>query len=188
MKRAIIEGEAYSDIGDVYDFFMDFENYVKYSEYVDDIRVVEDGDHPEWEMDFRWWIIRYTTRSKLLDYEENDYIEWQVTKDVDIRGRWEFDEVGDSKTQVSLELLYDPAGASKVNPISFLPTARLIQIARPVVDRHVSKVLRRVAEEVEGEPREVDYTIRAGGVEGEDEFLALLPDDKIKDDKKEKAG
>jgi len=181
MKRAVIEGRSYAPVDEVYDFFMDFENYVKYSEYVKDIRVVDDGDQPEWAMDFRWWLIRYTTKSKLVDYEENKYIEWEVTKDVDIRGRWDFEEVDDEETKVTLELLYDPEGATKVNPLNFFPTKRLIQIARPVVDRHVSKVLRRVAEEVEGEPREVDYTIRAGGTESEDEFLALLPDDKIDD-------
>lgn len=182
MKRAIIEGESYAPVDDIYDFFMDFQNYGKYSEYVENVRVVEDGDHPEWAMDFRWWIIRYTARSKLVDYVENEYIEWEVTKDVDIHGRWEFEETEEGGTRVRLELLYDPEGATRVNPLSFFPTARLIQIARPVVDRHVSKVLRRVAEEVEGEEREVDYTIRAGGSEDEDEFLALLPDDKIKDD------
>jgi ribosome-associated toxin RatA of RatAB toxin-antitoxin module len=181
MKRAIIEGKSYAPVDDVYDFFMDFNNYVKYSEYVADIRVVEDGDYPEWEMDFRWWMIRYTTRSKLIDYEENDYIEWKVTKDVDIQGRWEFEEVGDEETDVRLEVLYDPKGATKVNPLSFLPTERLIQVARPVANRHVSKVLRRVADEIEGEPREVDYTIRPGGMEDEDEFLALVPEEKIED-------
>jgi ribosome-associated toxin RatA of RatAB toxin-antitoxin module len=181
MKRAIVEGMSYAPVDDIYGFFMDFENYVKYSEYVDDIRVLEDGDHPEWELDFKWWIIRYTTRSKLIDYEENDYIEWEVTKDVDIKGRWEFDEVDDEETAVRLEIMYDPKGASKVNPIGFLPTERLIQVARPVADRHVSKVLRRVAEEVEVEPRDVDYTIRPGGVEDEDEFLALVPEERLED-------
>ena len=181
MKRAIIEGTSYAPVGDVYDFFMDFENYVKYSEYVADIRVVEDGDYPEWEMDFRWWVIRYTTRSKLVDYEEDEYIEWKVTKDVDIHGRWEFDEVGDEETEVRLEIMYDPKGASKVNPLSFLPTERLIQVARPVANRHVSKVLRRAADEIEGEPREVEYTIRPGGMEEEDEFLALVPEEKLED-------
>jgi len=182
MKRAVIEGKSYAPVEDVYDFFMDFKNYVKYSEYVKDIRVLEDGDHPEWAMDFQWWLIRYTAQSKLLEYEENEFIEWEVTKDVNIRGRWDFEEVKDDETKISLELLYDPEGASKVNPLNFFPTKRLIQIARPVVDRHVSKVLRRVADEIEGEPRDVDYSISPGGAEGEDEFLALLPDDKIKDD------
>jgi ribosome-associated toxin RatA of RatAB toxin-antitoxin module len=181
MKRGIIEGESYAPVEDIYDFFMDFQNYGKYSEYVDDVRVV-DEEYPEWELDFRWWIIRYTARSRLVDHEENEYIEWMVTKDVDIRGRWEFEELDDEKTQVRLEVIYDPKGASKVNPLNFFPTARLIQIARPVVDRHVSKVLRRVAEELEGEPREVDYTVRPGGVEDHDEFLALVPEEKIEDE------
>jgi hypothetical protein len=56
-------------------------------------------------------------------------------------------------------------------------------MARPVVDRHVSKVLRRVAEEVEGEPRDVEYTIRPADPSENDEFLALVPDDRIQKDK-----
>lgn len=179
MKKAIIEGESYAPVDEVYDFFMDFDNYGKYSEYVERVRVVEDGDYPEWAIDFKWWIVRYTARSKLVDYEENDYIEWQVTKDVDVHGMWRFEEVDDEHTHVELELLYDPKGASKANPLNFFPTERLIQIARPVVDRHVSTVLRRVAEEVEGEPRDVDYTIRPADPSDKDEFLALVPDDKV---------
>lgn len=182
MKKAIIEGDAYAPADDVYDFFMDFENYGKYSEYVESVRVVEDGDYPEWEINFRWWIVRYAARSKLVDYEEGEYIEWQVTKDVDVHGMWRFEEVGDEHTHVELELLYDPKGASKANPLNFFPTKRLIQMARPVVDSHVSKVLRRVAAEVEGKPRDIDYTIRPADPTENDEFLALVPDDKVQRD------
>lgn len=181
MKKAIIEGEAYAPVEDVYNFFMDFENYGKYSKYVEDVHVVEDGDHPEWEIDFRWWIVRYAARSKLVDYEENEYIEWQVTKDVDVHGMWRFEET-EKGTHVELELLYDPKGASKANPLNFFPTRRLIQMARPVVDRHVSRVLRRVAAEVEGEPRDIDYTIRPADPSENDEFLALVPDEKVQHD------
>jgi ribosome-associated toxin RatA of RatAB toxin-antitoxin module len=183
MKKAVLEGEAYAPVEDVYDFFMDFKNYGKYSEYVDEVRVVENGGLPEWEIDFKWWIVRYTARSKLVDYEENDYIEWQVTKDVDVHGMWKFEEVDDEHTHVELDLLYDPRTASKANPLTFFSTQRLIAMARPVVDRHVSKVLRRVANEIEGKPREVDYTIRPADPTENDEFLALLPDDRIQSDK-----
>jgi hypothetical protein len=44
-------------------------------------------------------------------------------------------------------------------------------------------VLRRVAEEVEGEPRDVEYTIRPADPSENDEFLALVPDDRIQKDK-----
>jgi len=182
MKKAVLEGETYAPVDDVYEFFMDFKNYGKYSEYVKDVRVVSNGDLPEWEIEFRWWIVRYTARSKLVDYKKNEYIEWQVTKDVDVHGMWNFEETEDG-THVELELLYDPKGASKANPLAFFPTKRLIQMARPVVDRHVSKVLRRVAEEVEGEPRDVEYTIRPADPTENDEFLALVPDDRIQKDK-----
>ncbi len=183
MKKAVLEGEAYAPVGDVYDFFMDFGNYGKYSEYVKDVRVVGNGDLPEWEIEFRWWIVRYTARSKLVDYEENEYIEWQVTKDVDVHGMWRFEEVDENHTHVELDLLYDPKTASKANPLRFISTKRLIRMVRPVLDRHVSKVLRRVAAEVEGEPRDVDYTIRPADPTDNDEFLALMPDDRIKSDK-----
>jgi hypothetical protein len=58
-------------------------------------------------------------------------------------------------------------------------------MARPVVDRHVSKILRSVADEIEGQPREVDYTIRPADPTENDEFLALVPDDRIQSDNTE---
>ncbi len=178
MKKAVIEADSYAPVEEVFDFIRDFENYEKYSKYVSDIRRVSD-DGPEWEIDFEWWIVNYTARSKLVEVEENEYIEWQVTKDVDVVGRWEFDEVDDEHTKIRLHLWYDPQGASKANPLRYFPTKRLIQIAKPVGDRHARDVLRKVAAEVEGEEREVDYTIRPAEQDEGDQLLAMFPDDKI---------
>lgn len=178
MKKAVIEADSYAPVEEVYDFMEDFGNYGQYSKFIDEIRVVDDGDQPEWEVDFEWWIVSYTARSKVLDKQENEYIEWQVTKDVDVAGRWEFDEVGPEHTKITLHLWYDPKGASKANPLQYFPTRRLIQIAKPVADRHVRDVLRKVAEEIEGEARDVDYTLYADEPEDgeEDQFLYLVPD------------
>lgn len=181
MKRAVIEADSYAPVERVFEFIRDFENYEKYSKYVSDIRRVDDGEEPEWEIDFNWWIVKYTARSKLVEVEENEYIEWQVTKDVDVVGRWEFDEVGPEHTKIRLHLWYDPKGASKANPLQYFPTRRLIQIAKPVGDRHAREVLKKVAAEVEGEEREVDYTIRPAEPEEGDQLLAMFPEDKIDD-------
>ncbi|MFW5929717.1 MAG: SRPBCC family protein, partial [Halobacteriota archaeon] len=83
MKKAVVEAEAYAPVEDVYALIEDFEGYGDFSEYVNDIRVVDDGENPEWEIEFRWWIVSYTARSKVLEQEENEYIEWRLTKDVD---------------------------------------------------------------------------------------------------------
>ncbi|MDY7081515.1 MAG: SRPBCC family protein [Halobacteria archaeon] len=176
MRKAVIEGEAYAPASDVYDFFMDFENYGDYSEYVDDVRLVRDGDHPIWEIDFHWWILKYTAKSCLVDYEEDEYIEWKVIKDVNVRGVWEFEETDDDdeKTNISLRIWYDPSDASKANPLRYMPTDELISLIKPVFSRHVDKVLRRVAAEIEGEPRDVDYTVKHVSNDGGDDFLDLV--------------
>lgn len=170
MKKAVIEGDAYAPVEDVYSFFMDFDSYGRYSEYVDRIRRVGDM---EWEITFKWWKARYTSRSRVVDYEENEYIEWEVTKDVKVQGIWRFEEVDDEHTRISLHLWYDPRDASKANPLRYVPTSRLIALAKPVLRRHVDTVLRRITEELEGRPRDVDYTVevRRGG---RDEFLDFL--------------
>ncbi len=179
MKKAVIEAESYAPVEDVFDVIEDFRGYGDYSEFVEDIRVVDDGDQPEWEIDFSWWIVNYTARSKVLAVEEDEYIEWKVTKDVDVQGRWEFHEEGEEHTRVELHLWYDPEGATKANPLRYFPTHRLMQLAKPVANRQMKKVLRKLAEELEDEPREVDYSIRVEKTDegaDEDHFLYMLSD------------
>lgn len=170
MKKAVIEGDIHASVEEVYSFFMDFDSYGRYSEYVRSVRRVGDM---EWRITFEWWRARYTSRSRVVDYRENEYIEWKVTKDVAVRGVWRFSEAGDDRTRVTLELWYDPSDAGKANPLRFVPTSRLISLAKPVLRRHVDTVLRRIAAELEGEPREVDYTVRVERG-SRDDFLDFL--------------
>jgi ribosome-associated toxin RatA of RatAB toxin-antitoxin module len=185
MKKATLEATAYAPVEDVYDFFMDFENYAKYSGYVERIRTVREGDYPEWAITFKWWIVRYTFRSQLLDYAEHEHIEWELTKDVDVRGKWRFeettDEDGEPATDVELDLWYDPRSVSKMNPVPLFPTSRLIRIVKPVAARHINTVLQRVTQELEGEPREVNFILRYEDTGDFDEFLELVPDDNVEE-------
>ncbi|MFB6283077.1 MAG: SRPBCC family protein [Halobacteria archaeon] len=179
MKKATIVAEAYASKEDVYDFLMDFKNYTKYSKYAKNTRLVVDGENPEWEIDFRWWLVKYTAKSKVTDYRKPDFIEWRVVKDADVRGEWHLEEIGDEHTRLQLDLRYDPKGASKANPLWYFPTDKLIKLAKPVVLRHVNNVLRNVTKELEGEPREANFKILYEDTGEEDQFLELVPDDNL---------
>ena len=182
MKKATIVAEAYASKQDVYDFLMDFKNYTKYSKYAKDTRLVHDGEQPEWEIDFRWWMVKYTARSKVTDYRPPDYIKWRVIKDADVRGEWHLEELNEEQTRLQLDLRYDPRGASKANPLKYFPTDKLIRLAKPVVIRHVNNVLRNVTEELEGEPRAANFKIMYEDTGEEDEFLELVPDKYLEGD------
>ncbi len=181
LRKAIAEAKFKAPIEDIYSFFLNFKNYKEHTEYAKDIREIRSN---EWEMDWKWWIVGYTSRSKLVDYKKNKYIEWKVTKDVKARGRWEFEELDENTTKVRLKLLYDPKGAEKANPLSFIPASVLVGLAKPILKRQISKILKRVAKEVEGKPREVDFAIKFGKTTKPDYFFQAIKDtaDEIKEE------
>lgn len=157
MEKVVFETEVYAPKEEVYDFLMRFEDYGKYSEHVKNVRVVR-RDPLEWEITIKWWKIRYTARSRLTNYVENERIEWEVVKDVRARGVWLLEETEEG-TKVKLKVWYEPSDADKVNPLRFVPTSRLISLVKPVVKREGKRVLRRVVSDLEGKPRKVDLKI-----------------------------
>lgn len=48
---------------EVYAFLVDFPQYAKYSEFIQEVRRVSDGDPVEYDLEFAWWKLSYTARS-----------------------------------------------------------------------------------------------------------------------------
>ncbi len=181
MKKAVIEAEIYAESGEIYDFLMDLENYGKYSGYVSDVRVLDDSENPVWEIDFSWWIVNYTARSKVVDHERPRYVEWRVIKDADIRGIWELEELENGNTHVELKIWYERGSASKANPMRFIPTSRLVKLVKPVASSHIRKVLRRITRDLEGEERDIDFEFKYRGDSSESNFADVVSDTKKSD-------
>lgn len=162
MDKVEFETTVYAPRSDVYDFLVEFENYGRYSDKIDDVTVV--GDDPlEWEISVSWWLLSYTARSAVTQRVENQRIDWEITKDVDAWGSWILEDTEsedrryDDATRVVLEAEYDPEHADR---LSSLPTSKLVSLAKPVVIKEGRRVLRRVVGDLEGRRRNVDLNVR----------------------------
>lgn len=79
---------------EVYEFLLDFPRYGRYSEHLKEVRQFGDGTPgTEYELDFAWWKITYTTRSRVTDVAEPERIDWRIVKDVDAVGSWHVEKL-----------------------------------------------------------------------------------------------
>jgi uncharacterized membrane protein len=157
-----VSTEVYLPPGEVYEFLLDFPGYAEYSEHLSAVRQHGDGaPGTEYELDFAWWKLGYTARSRVTGVDPPDRIDWRVVEDVDAVGRWEVDRLDDETTCVTLVIEYAPdsAEADSFDLPRFVSLDWVVEKVTPKVRAEAERVVRRIVADLEGERREVDVEI-----------------------------
>jgi len=168
MGRLDLTTTIHAPPADVYDFLLDVEGFPAYSEYVRGVtRRGDGGAGTEYGVALAWWKLTYTVRFRVVDLDPPERVVWRVVEDVESELVWHLepttvdDPAVDEATAVTLTARYDPEtadrGALTLPP--FVPTSRVVAMARPVVRREAERILERVVADLEGEPREATLTI-----------------------------
>jgi uncharacterized membrane protein len=158
---------------EVYEFLLGFRNYAQYSEHLRSVRQFGDGDAgTEYELEFAWWKLTYTARSKVLELEPPERIEWRIIKDIDAAGRWlveeidgaETGETSEPRTEVTFVAEYAPDSADDgiVDLPRFVSLGWVAEKIKPKIEREAERVVRRVVADLEGERRDVELRVEAG--------------------------
>jgi len=161
---------VYAPPEELYEFLVDFPGYARYSEYLD--RVRQDGDgtvDTRYALQFSWWKLSYTARSEVTGVDPPERIDWRIVKDIDASGYWEITPTDppdgvDVATAVVLHIEYDAssATASAVDLPKLVSMGRVIEKVKPLVRTEATRIVRRVVDDIEGEPRDADVEIRTG--------------------------
>lgn len=167
MERLKLSTDIYAPPEEIYEFLMDFESYTEYSEYAERVDARGDGDiGTEYEIEFRWWKLSYAARSRVVDLDPPNQIEWKLTKDIVARGRWEFADISEESdrspaSEVSITVQFDPASAdpSGLNLPRFVDFDWVLEKVRPLIIKQAETVLRRVTADIEGTPREPEIQV-----------------------------
>lgn len=150
---------------DVYEFLLDFPRYGQYSNYLTDVRRFGDGTpDTEYELDFSWWKLTYTARSRVTAVEPPNRIDWRLVKDLDAVGQWLVEplDIDDPTTRVTLRVEYAPESANgdALDLPRFVSLSWVVQKVKPKIQTEAERVVRRIVTDLEGEPREVELEIR----------------------------
>lgn len=167
MDSVEVSTVVYLPPDEAYEFLLDFPGYANYSEYLTGVESHGDGSPgTEYDLHFAWWKLTYTARSRVTEVDPPNRIDWQVTKDIDARGRWTVTAVDppagrDHASEVRLRIEFD---ADSVDPSRFdLP--RLVSLSwvvekvKPLIEREAERVVERIVADIEGESRPVDLTV-----------------------------
>ncbi|PSP83657.1 polyketide cyclase [Halobacteriales archaeon QS_6_64_34] len=159
---------VYASPEELYDFLLDFPGYARYSEYLD--RVRQDGDGAagtRYALEFSWWKLTYTARSEVTGVEPPERIDWRIIKDIDAEGYWGIMPTDspagvEAATEVVLHIEYDADSASKsaVDLPRLVSMGWVIEKVKPLVRKEATRIVRRVVDDIEGEPRDAEVEIR----------------------------
>lgn len=159
---------VYASPAELYEFLVDFPGYARYSEYLD--RVTQEGDGTvgtRYALRFSWWKLSYTARSEVTAVDPPARIDWRIVKDIDAKGYWgitptEPPDGVEEATEVVLHIEYDAssASASAVDLPKLVSMSWVIEKVKPLVRKEATRIVRRVVDDIEGEPREADVEIR----------------------------
>lgn len=148
----------------VYDFLLGFQRYAEYSEHLSEVRQYGDGSPgTEYELDFSWWRLTYTSRSRVTDVDPPYRIDWQIIKDIDAVGQWIVEPLEDDppRTKVTMRVQYRPDSADErmIDLPRLVSLDWVIEKVKPRIQAEAERVVRRIVADLEGDPREVDIDI-----------------------------
>jgi uncharacterized membrane protein len=146
---------------EVYEFLLDFPGYARYSKHLTDVRQHGDGaPGTEYELDFAWWKLEYTARSRVTDVDPPDRIDWHIIKDIDAVGQWLVEPTEDG-TAVTLRVEYHPdsANGDALRLPRFVSFDWVIEKVKPKVKAEAERVVRRIVRDLEGRNRDVALEI-----------------------------
>jgi len=154
---------------EVYEFLLDFPRYANYSEYLTDVRSDGDGSPgTRYALRFAWWKLSYTARSKVVDVDPPNQIDWRLVKDIDARGYWRVKDAPErapegveAASQVTLRVEFNPDSASSgaIDLPRFVSLSWVIEKVKPKIQSEAERVVERIVTDLEGERRDVELTI-----------------------------
>lgn len=153
---------------EVHEFLVNFTGYADYSEHLEDVRREGDGGPgTEYELDFTWWRLTYTARSRVTAVDAPERIDWEVLKDVDAAGHWAVAEApeaapadAETASRVRFRVEYRPESADPDVDLPALASLDwLVEKVRPKVEAEARRVVERIVADLEGERRDVDLEI-----------------------------
>jgi hypothetical protein len=154
---------------EAYEFLVDFPGYARYSKYLEGVDQHGDGTPgTEYDLHFAWWKLTYTARSRVMEAEPPERLDWQVIKDIDAKGRWLVERVDppvgrENAVRVRLRIGFfpDSADESAIDLPRFASLGWVIEKVKPLIQEEAERVVRRIVRDLEGESREVDLEIHA---------------------------
>lgn len=169
MERILLSTVIHRPPDEVFPQLRAFTEYHRYAKYLDSVtRHGDGGAGTLYDLQFSWWKLRYTVRSKVTDVTEPRSLEWRLVKDLDARGEWRVEPEPESAprgaetaSRVYFDAVYDPHSADE-NAISlprFVSLDRVIDKVRPRVLDEAERVVSRLVADIEGEPRSVELTV-----------------------------
>lgn len=171
VDRVEVSTAVYLPPAEVYEFLIDFPGYARYSEYLEEVSQRGDGaSGTEYALTFAWWKLTYTARTEVVDVEPPERIDWAVRDDLDASGYWHVEPAPEAApperstaSRVRLTVEYDAASAGPglVDLPRFVSLGRVVEKAKPLVEKEARRVVERIVADLEGEPREVDLDIEA---------------------------
>ena len=181
MDTVEVSTSVYLPPEEVYAFLLDFPGYGHYSEHLQEVRRYGDGDPgTEYELDFAWWKLSYTARSRVTNTEPPHRIDWSVVKDIDAVGHWFVRPLEDPDpsevpageppadapadppvTQVTFRVEYaaESAREGTFDLPRFVSLDWVIEKLKPKVETEAERIVRRIVADLEGQRREVDLEI-----------------------------
>ena len=162
MNTVEVSTVVYLPPEEVYEFLLDFPRYARYSEHLTGVRQFGDGTTgTEYALEFAWWKLSYTARSRVTDAERPRRIDWRVVKDIDAVGHWRVDPLDDEETEVTLVVEYAPDSADDdaLELPRFVSLEWVVEKVKPKVRAEAERVVRRIVADLEGERRDVTLEI-----------------------------
>ena len=173
MDTIVVRTTVYAAAEEVYEFLLDFPEYVNYSKYLTDVRVRtgDGGAGTQYALRFAWWKLSYTAHSKVVAVDPPEEIDWRITKDIDANGRWAVDPLetlpadapDDATTacRVTFQVAFDPdsADAGVLNLPALVSFGWVLEQAIPLIRGEAERVVQRAVADLEARSRPVDLTI-----------------------------
>ena len=169
MDRLELSTDVYVPPEEVYSFLIDFPRYARYSKYLDRVEQNGDGDPgTEYDLVVSWWKLSYTARSKVVDVDPPNRIDWKIVKDIDATGVWLVEPAPDaapedretaSRVRMVVEFDTSSAQTDAIDLPAFVSLDAIIERVKPKVKEEATRVVERIVADLEGEEREVDLRI-----------------------------
>lgn len=168
MDSVEVSTVVYLPAEEIFDFLLDFPRYAEYSKHLDEVRRHGGDGSPgtRYDLTFSWWKLSYTARSQVTDVEAPNRIDWRLVEDIDARGYWavapEPESAPDPNTPASRVRLYvefAPGSAGGIDLPMFVSLDWVVERVKPKVETEAERIVARIVEDLEGEPRDVDLDI-----------------------------
>lgn len=169
VDRVEVSTVVYLPPTEIFEFLVDFPRYARYSTYLE--RVDQHGDGgagTEYDLQFAWWRLSYTVRSRVTEVDAPERIDWEVLGALAASGYWavtpapaEAPPERETASRVRFVAAFDPDSltADLVDIPSLVSVDWVVDRVKPLIYEEVQNIVGRVVTDLEGESREITLTI-----------------------------